>query len=241
MKTWIWLALALLPGGALADDTVIYRCTSSSGVPTLQRTPCPDGSTQRIQRVPDAGRPVPVQVQVPPAADANAAPAPAAAASAAAPSPPKAGDERTIMEARMVDSGDGDTILDSALLPRRGQPAAADPDAAPKPPLPAIFQCQAEDGGRYLHEREPAPPRCVMLQVSGLGGGATPVNAASCEVVRDTCSEVPAEQACGSWQQRFRDARGRERFATPDTQAETRAERQRLQDVLDASSCPVPQ
>ncbi|KAF1015007.1 MAG: hypothetical protein GAK31_02495 [Stenotrophomonas maltophilia] len=239
MKTLIWLALALLPGSALADDTVIYRCTSSSGVPALQRTPCPDSSTQRIHHVPDAGRPVPVQV--PPAAETSAAPLPAAAAPTADPTPPKAGDERTIMEARMVDSGDGDTILGSALLPRRGQPAAAEADAAPKPPLPAIFQCQAEDGGRYLHEREPAPPRCVMLQVSGLGGGATPVNAASCKVVRDTCSEVAAEQACGSWQQRFRDARGRERFASPDTQAEARAERERLQGVLEASSCPVPQ
>ncbi|PSD25546.1 hypothetical protein C7E12_20395, partial [Stenotrophomonas maltophilia] len=38
MKNLIWLALGLFAGNAVADDGVIYRCTSSnSDVPTLQR------------------------------------------------------------------------------------------------------------------------------------------------------------------------------------------------------------
>ncbi|WMJ70664.1 hypothetical protein [Stenotrophomonas sp. 24(2023)] len=231
MNRFFWLALCLLPGTALAQDTVIYRCASGDGVPTLQRTPCPAGSQQRILTVPDTA----------PRAAAPAADTAAAATAAPPPAPPRAGEERTIMEARMVEHEGGDAILDSALLPRAQPAVDADADAAAALPLPPIFQCQGADGGRYLHEREPAPPRCVALAISGLGGGATPVNAASCEVVRDTCTEVPAEQACGTWQQRFRDARGRERFATPDNQAAAQAERQRLQGVLQASHCPVPQ
>lgn len=237
MNRFFWLALCLLPGSALAEASVVYRCSNGDGVPTLQRTPCPAGSQQRILQIPDPARPDPA----PAAAVPNAAEPAGDAPAAAPPAPPRAGEERTIMEARMVENEGGDAILDSALLPRRTPTTEAEADAPPKPPLPPIFQCQGADGGRYLHEREPAPARCVALAISGLGGGATPLNAASCEVVRDDCSEVPADQACGAWQQRFRDARGRERFATADNQARAQAERQRLQAVLDASNCAVPQ
>ncbi len=60
MKNLIWLALGLFAGNALADDGVIYRCTSSSSdVPTLQRTPCPAGSKQQVVRVPASAPPAP--------------------------------------------------------------------------------------------------------------------------------------------------------------------------------------
>ena len=60
MKNPIWLALGLFAGNALADDGVIYRCTSSSSdVPTLQRTPCPTGSKQQVVRVPASAPPAP--------------------------------------------------------------------------------------------------------------------------------------------------------------------------------------
>jgi len=77
------------------------------------------------------------------------------------------------------------------------------------------------------------------MTVQGLGG-VTPVNAASCEVVRDHCEALPEAQRCGGWQQRFRDARGRERFAAPENRDTARGERERLQGVLEASNCPVP-
>ncbi len=146
---------------------------------------------------------------------------------------------RTIMEARMVEHEGGDAILDSAMLPRATDATAVDGSVPPKPPLPTIFQCIDTQGGSYLHEYEAAPGRCELLNVQGLGG-ATPVNAASCEVVRDRCTEVVEAQRCGSWQQRFRDARGRERFAAPENQPAARGERERLQTVLEASDCPVP-
>ena len=78
MKNPIWLALGLFAGNALADDGVIYRCTSSSSdVPTLQRTPCPTGSKQQVVRVPASAPPAP----------ASATPVPAPPPPAPAPAP----------------------------------------------------------------------------------------------------------------------------------------------------------
>lgn len=236
MRRLIWLVMALLPGNALADDMVIYRCMGSSDVPTLQRTPCPPGTRQEIQRVPAPAAAAPAPVQDRPLPPPAAVPSVDAAAEPAATQPREG---RTIMEARMVEHEGGDAILDSAMLPRSTDATAVDGSMPPKPPLPAIFQCIDTQGGSYLHEYEAAPGRCELLNVQGLGG-ATPVNAASCEVVRDRCTEVAEAQRCGSWQQRFRDARGRERFAAPENQPAARGERERLQAVLEASDCPVP-
>lgn len=239
MKKLIWLALCLLPAAAAADDLVIYRCTGSSDVPVVQRVPCAAGMTQTIVKLPgSAPRPT-----APAPEPARPVPAPVATepptAPTAAAEPPHAGQERIISEAYVVEREGGDAILDSAMLPRPGDVPPAAADAPPKPPLPPIFQCMDAQGGQYLHEYEAAPGRCELLNVEGLGG-ATPVNAASCEVVRDRCSEVAEDQRCGSWQQRFRDARGRERFAAAENREAARAERERLQVVLAASSCAVP-
>ncbi|MEG0193942.1 MAG: hypothetical protein RR831_12795 [Stenotrophomonas sp.] len=245
MRRLIWLAIGLLPGNTWADDMVIYRCTSASDVQTIQRMPCPEGSTQRVQRVADPARTAPVAAAPeapPPGPSALPTSSPTATPSMATvtSASPRAGEERPIMEARMADNTEGDTILDSAMLHPHGVGSAADKDAPPKPPLPAIFHCVDTQGGTYLHEYEAAPGRCELLNVQGLGG-ATPVNAASCEVVRDRCTEVEQAQRCGSWQQRFRDARGRERFAASENQQAARGERERLQAVLEASNCPVPE
>ncbi len=225
MKKLFWLALCLLPTAAAADAQVIYRCTGSSDIPTVQRVPCAQGLRQEIVRLPGSTPAAPT--------------APPDAAPAAAPVPAQAGDERIISEARMVERADDNLILDSAQLPRDDAHPQADGNAPPKPPLPPIFQCTDAQGGGYLHEYEAAPGRCELLQVQGLGG-VTPANAASCEVVTDRCSEVSQAQRCGSWQQRFRNARGRERFATPDNRDAARGERERLQAVLAASDCAVP-
>jgi len=241
MNKLIWLALALLPGAALAETSVVYRCTSSSSdVPTLQRTPCPSGSKQQVLRVPDPANAQPAVVAPTPVVE-TPAPLPAGPAPAPAPSatPRRADEGRTIMEAGMVEREGGNQILDSATLRRDAEARAEAKDGPPKPPLPPIFQCTDSQGGSYLHEYEAAPGRCELMTVQGLGG-VTPVNAAGCEVVRDRCEELPEAQRCGGWQQRFRDARGRERFATPENRDGARSERERLQGVLEASNCPVP-
>jgi len=211
------LLLLLVSLPAAADEAVFFRCTDAGGQLTIQSVACPAGSEQRIQRI---SAPVrgPAAVE-----NAPAAPTP----DYRMPPLPQDGDE---------DSG----LLDSAAL--RPAAAAEEPDDArpPKPPLPEIYQCVSADGGRYLHEREPAPSRCESLALTGLGGSHAPSNAASCEVVRDACEPVAEQQRCSSWQQRLRDARGRERFAAPENQAAATAELTRLEAVLAESDCPVP-
>jgi len=244
MKAWS-LLLLFASSSALADDAIVFRCTDADDKVTVQGTPCPAGSHQVIQRM-NAAPPrteVSVSTSATPSPAALTPPPPTPSTPPAAPTPVPAQPpgkarpiERTISEAYQVPTGTA--ILDSANLPRPGDAATA--DAPPKPPPPEIYQCQSRDGGRYLHELEPAPAHCELLSVTGLGGN-TPLNAASCEVIRDTCDPIPDDQRCNAWQQRFRDARGRERFATPDTAAAAAAERTRLQAVLAASSCTVPQ
>lgn len=228
----------------LAQDGIVFRCTDADDNVSMQSTPCPKGSHQVIQRMGAAPSRAETSVS---SSITPAAPPPAPSPATPASPPPGAPTgplvpgtqipmERTISEAYQVERGDA--VLDSANLPKPGDvDAQAD---ANKPPLPPIFQCQRADGARYLHELEPAPAHCEMLSVVGLGGN-TPLNAASCEVIRDSCEELPEVARCGNWQQRFRDARGRERFATPDNQAAATAERERLGAVLEASSCPLPQ
>ncbi|MHC9010306.1 DUF4124 domain-containing protein [Stenotrophomonas rhizophila] len=216
MKHCLLLTLLLsLP--AAADEAVFFRCTDAGGNLTIQSVACPAGSEQRMQRISAPVR-APAVVDGTPAAPTT---------EHTMPPLPQAGDE---------DSG----LLDSASLRPQTPAAEHDETAPPKPPLPEIYQCIAADGGRYLHEREPAPSRCESLALTGLGGSHAPSNAASCEVVRDACEPVAEAQRCSSWQQRFRDARGRERFATPDNQAAATAERARLEAVLAESDCPVP-
>ncbi len=142
------------------------------------------------------------------------------------------------MEAGMVEHEGDDQILDSATLRRDAEARAAGSDGSPKPPLPPIFQCTDSQGGGYLYEYEAAPGRCELMTVQGLGG-VTPVNAASCEVVRDQCEALPEAQRCGAWQQRFRDARGRGASPRPRT-ATARARTASGCRVLEASNCPVP-
>ncbi|WP_312709759.1 hypothetical protein [Stenotrophomonas sp.] len=243
MKKLFWLALCLLPTAAAAEAEVIYRCIGSSDVPTVQRVPCAQGLRQEIVRLPGSAPAAPTPpAEPPPSAALPSAPPAAEPATTATPAavPAQAGEERIISEARMVERADDNLILDSAQLPRDDAHPQADGSAPPKPPLPPIFQCIDAQGGGYLHEYEAAPGRCELLQVQGLGG-VTPANAASCEVVTDRCSEVSQAQRCGSWQQRFRNARGRERFATPDNRDAARGERERLQAVLAASDCAVPE
>jgi len=217
MKPRFLLLLLPVSLSAVADEAVFYRCTDAGGNLTIQSVACPAGSEQRIQRISAPVR-TPAVVEAAPSAPTTRH---------SMPPLPQDGDE---------DSG----LLDSAALRPDASTVPDDAAGPPRPPLPDIYQCVSADGGRYLHEREPSPSRCESLALTGLGGSQAPSNAASCEVVRDACEPVTAEQRCSSWQQRFRDARGRERFAAPENQAAATAERARLEAVLAESDCPVP-
>ncbi len=232
-------ALLCASAAALADDVVLFRCTDPDGALTVQNKPCPAGSAQRIERfAAPASRQPPATADVAtPAAITPVVDAPATAGMLQhAPLPSLQVDVQTSVEA------EGSAILDSDVVRRQAQQEAAaakDAPAVAKAPLPEIYQCQGSDGNRYLHEREPAPPHCVLMNITALGGN-TPVNAAGCEVVRDQCEAIADAQRCSSWQQRFRDARGSERFAAPENKARAIAERERLQAILADSDCAVP-
>lgn len=231
MKTWICLAaLALLTALPVsANEDIVFRCTDADGKVTVQDAPCPSGTAQIIQRRGASSASTASTALGDSPTSAAAAPAVLDSDLLTAPSPGAA-------------AGSGDAILDSDVIRAR---AAADAEAKAgavpdRPPPPVIFRCTASGGGQYFHEYEAAPPRCVVMSISGLGGSIAPGTAASCEMVRDACSEVDPAQRCGAWQQRLRDARGRESFAAPDTQAQARDERLRVQAVLEASACAVP-
>lgn len=232
-----WLLLLCVASSAMADEPIVFRCTDADDNVTVQGKPCPAGSHQVIQRMNAAPSRAEVSVSTP---VPSAAPVVPAQLVSPAPMPPQIPGkaqpmERMISEAYEVPRGTA--ILDSTTLPKPGDEVPGEGPA--KPPLPPIYQCQGQDGGRYLHELEPAPPTCVLLSVTALGG-QTPLNAASCEVIRDTCEPLPEDQRCNAWQQRFRNARGRERFASPGTAAAATTERQRLENVLSESNCAVP-
>ncbi len=227
MRCWIWLLLAL-PNVALAAPDVVFRCTNADGAVSVQDVPCPSGSAQIIQRRGAAASTTTTSGGID-----TSTPSDAGGVLDSAPLPPAASpaDER-------YEGG----LLDSMALRRAAREAAAQDEAADddRPPPPDIFRCLGNDGSQYLHEPGPAPARCELLSITGLGGSLAPGNAASCEVVRDTCTAVEEAQRCGSWQQRLRTARGRERFASPANEAAARNERERIQAVLEASNCPVP-
>lgn len=220
MNTWIYLAALALAVPAFADQAVVFRCTNADGKVALQDGPCPSGSTQVIQR--------------------RGASSVSTASTSLGEEKPNAVLDSDLLPALQdgQQATEGGAILDSDVV--RARAAAQAGTAPPKPPLPDIYRCVGRDDSQYLHEFEPAPPRCVPLALTGLGGSVAPGNAASCEVQRDTYTALDEEQRCGGWQQRLRTARGQERFAAPDNQAAATAERERLQAVLEASDCPVP-
>ncbi len=216
MKILALLLLAAVAAPAVAQNDVEFRCTDDRGQVSVQDRPCPSGMAQVIQR-------------------RGAAAAPTVVTSVADEAVPQVLDSARPPAAGF--NADDPQLLDSNALRQQHDPG--DAQAADAPPMPPVFRCVAANGSQYLHAYEPAPPTCALLTVTGLGG-ATPVNAASCEIVRDSCEEIAEAQRCGAWQQLLRTARGRERFAGAETQAAARAAREQLQAVLDAGRCPVP-
>ena len=226
---WSALMLALsLPALAHAQGApdIVFRCTDADGEVAVQDTPCPSGSAQIIQRRGASA----VSSATTSLGEAPTSPLAAGSSVLDSDHPPA--------PAETDATGSGEAILDSAVL--RARAAAQSGAAAARPPLPVVFRCIRSDGGSYFHELEPAPARCASLAINGLGGGVAPTNAASCEVVRDTCTEIGLEQRCGAWQQRLRDARGAETFAPAEGRQLARSERLRVQAILEASDCAVP-
>lgn len=130
-------------------------------------------------------------------------------------------------------------VLSAAPQP----PSVAAPTPAPvvRKPLPPLFQCRTRQGESYLSETADPPGRCLSLRVTGLDGNPQTGAGEACEIVRDTCTAVAAEQHCATWKKRIDDAEAAPRTASSTQAARSlQDEHQRLQKLWNASDCAEP-
>lgn len=211
------LVLLTLPGTPVAaqDAVVIYRCTDADGAVSIQNdVPCPKGSQQQ-RRVMDTEHPAPVD------------------------SPPPAIAPLVALVSAPVAVADEAHETPNAATSSEDTPEAADgaADSTPVDPPPALFSCRTWDRKDYFSD-DPVPTRrCAPLRVSGLDGSADGGNASACEYVTDRCAPVPVEALCQQWQRHAQDTRAMLLFGRAEDPTATRAELERIDAIIRASTC----
>ena len=131
-----------------------------------------------------------------------------------------------------------------AFVPPAPTPAAAAPPPAPvaaapspvlrQPPAP-LFTCRKWNGDEYVGDTAEPPAECVPLEVRGIDGSQTLAAGQACEMRRDDCTAVPADQLCTAWKRRVDEAEFRAKFAPRD--ATRQAEFARVRDAWQATTC----
>ena len=109
--------------------------------------------------------------------------------------------------------------------------------AAEREPPPALYDCSTWDEVHYLTDVETPQQRCAPLQVVGIGGAPLPGAATACEQVADTCTAVPEEALCRSWQRRIDEAEFRWKFARGADDTDRRLEYETLAATYRNSTC----
>jgi hypothetical protein len=153
--------------------------------------------------------------------------------------------------------GSQQTVRRVAPLPVRTPPppaAAAPPVAAPAPaapPAPTIadvaapavrsappplFRCRTWDDRDYLGDSSEPPATCVPLQTVGIDGTPSLAAGSACEMRRDACEPVPAEQLCTAWKKRVDEAEFRWKFGGGRDDAR-KTEFERLAAIHRGSDC----
>lgn len=127
----------------------------------------------------------------------------------------------------------GEFVLVSGPNMKR-QPA---PEAAALPPPPPLFQCTTWEGDTYFGETEASEPRCIPLQVTGIGGAANLGAGSACEMKTDTCTATPAEQLCDAWLRRLDEAEFKLKYASRDDELERKRAFDAIDAKIKASSC----
>ncbi len=211
MKTRFALLCALsFASLALADEVVFYRCTDASGELTLQNMECPKGSKQEKKVMQGVGT-VPM--------GATAAPPPSTSASppARAPVPtPQPVPEPAPALTPQADAG----LADSNRLPP-----------------PVLFQCTTYDKDSYITESAEPQSRCVALRTVGLDGNPQTGAGEACEVVKDQCARVGDAALCDAWKKRLGETEVAWRFARTENTEKNKAEHERVQRIVNESSC----
>ena len=121
----------------------------------------------------------------------------------------------------------------SAPAPPTSVPPA--PVAAPVPP-PALFQCRTWDDRDYLGDTAEPASTCVPVESVGIDGSSQLAAGTTCEMRRDACTAVPAEQLCATWKKRVDEAEFRWKFGGGRND-DRKAEFDRLAKVYRDSTC----
>jgi hypothetical protein len=127
----------------------------------------------------------------------------------------------------------GDFVLVSGPNMQR-KPA---PEAAALPPPPPLFQCKTWEGDTYFGETDKPEPRCIPLQVTGIGGAANLGAGSACEMKQDACTATPAEQLCEAWLRRLDEAEFKLKYASRDDEDERKRTFDAIEAKVKASSC----
>lgn len=120
--------------------------------------------------------------------------------------------------------------------------------AAPQPPAPAapserlpppnLYRCSTRgEAGSYVTEDSEPASRCVALRTTGLDGNPRSGAGSACEVVKDQCARIPDEGLCEAWRKKRDEAEVAWRFTRPDTEEKNRAAFDRVQRILEQSTC----
>lgn len=153
--------------------------------------------------------------------------------------------------------GSQQTVRRVAPLPVRASPPptvvvpaapAASPAAAPAPAVadvpppvvrsapPPLFRCRTWDDRDYLGDSGEPPATCVPLQTVGIDGSPSLAAGSACEMRRDACEPVPAEQLCTAWKKRVDEAEFRWKFGGGRDDAR-KAEFERVAAIHRGSDC----
>ncbi|MDQ1091790.1 hypothetical protein QE400_001203 [Xanthomonas sacchari] len=124
-----------------------------------------------------------------------------------------------------------------ADAPTPPAPAAAAPPPAPALPPPPLYTCTTREQTSYIGEVAEPPPRCVPLSTTDLDGGPNQAGGSACEVLRDQCQPLPAEQLCEAWKSYVAEAETHWRFAVPEHAEALHTEFERRDHLLEASNC----
>lgn len=104
-------------------------------------------------------------------------------------------------------------------------------------PPPVLYQCITHDQGTYLNEDNEPGSRCAPLRTVGLDRNPHGGAGEACEVIRDHCARVPDEALCDAWKKRRDETEVAWRFARRGNEDRNRAEFERVQRILDESTC----
>ncbi|MET7141872.1 DUF4124 domain-containing protein [Xanthomonas sp. PPL139] len=204
-------ALLACAGAAHAEPVVFYRCTDAQDNLTIQNMPCPKGMRQQKKIMQGV----------------SSAALPTTLSAKPVPSSPPASTPTAVTPA------DAAAPVDTT--------AAAAPPPPPKLPPPPLYTCTTREQASYIGEVAEPPPRCVPLHTTDLDGGPNQAGGSACEVLRDQCQPLPAEQLCDTWKNYVAEAETHWRFAVPEHAEALRAEFERRQHLLEASNCSAPE